>query len=663
MKVAVQPDDLQLLTKTLQELFLSEVSSGGVFQVKCAVTNDELMILIQHPVGLTVDTPTLFQLVEDVIQSLTSDQEEQIVQCFLRVLGEQRPYSKRSLYIKQRVEIDKINAYPTLQASDLDESKGNSFGNRLIFPSFSDPMRAATIDENDSAFTPGISTNSFIDENDSPFTPGVSTNSFIDENDSPFAPAVSTNSFIDETDSAFTPGVSTTPKSDDSEEEAFDPFAGGPDLLISKPAKPIKAILLGVVCVGIVLLGSGTYLLTNPCLISQCQAIQNAEQLKTESRRLMHQAKSEKQLLSVQQQIEASTLELSQIPPWSIHHQKIEELQASLSGTVEKIDQVVKALQAGSLAMRKSKLPTTNLEELQARQKLWRRAIAPLEAIAANSELYNLAQGQLLVYRAGLNSINQQLLVAEKWLKKVEAAKAVANAASGQETTTKSLKDLQKVQSTWQVAVNALNIVPQTSSAYPEAQQLLIEYKPKLAAATNRATKELLASKTYQQAINAAKLAKTYEQKQQWQAAVAQWELAVQSAKQIAENSFQYRQAQSLIEPYSATLKQAQAKLEIANRLQQTRTDLNKVCTEGMRICTFIINNQEITVQLTREYDLARQSNLPPNLPGKPNIITNGNKHLELLQQALGVISDNANLSLAIYDSQRKPVYKRSLEG
>lgn len=665
MKVAVQQDDLQLLTKTLQELFLAEVPFGGAFQVKCAVNNDELMILIQHPTGLTVDTHTVFQVLEDAIQSLLSHRHEPI-QCFLRVLGEKRPYTKRSLYINQRVEIDEINTYNPQQPSVAQESTVNAFGNELNFPSLSDPIPEDRSDEVNSDFTPTDAKTAFSDETDSSYTPPIFGRSFADELDESVTPPDSTPTFSDfnhESDAAFASTISNGSFRDDIEEEApFDPLADAPNLLTSKSKKPIKLILLAVAGVGTLVLGSGIYFLANPCILSNCPAIQNAEQLTTESKRLMRQAKSEQQLVTVQQQIEASKNELAQIPGWSLNKGKIEELQANLASSTEKIDGVVKALQAGTLAMKKTQRPTANLEELQARQKLWRRAIAPLEAIAANSELYNLAQVKLLSYRAGLNGINQQLLVAEKWLKKLNAAKAVANAAAQQETTIKSLRDLIKVQSTWQVAVNALIIIPPNSSEYQQAQELLKEYKPKLATARNRATKEQLAAKTYQQAINAAKQAKEFEQKQQWQGAVAQWELALQSAKQINEDSFQYRQAQSLIEPYSSTLKQAQAKLEIANNLQKTRTDLNKVCTQGLRICTFTISNQEINVQLTREYDQARQSNIPAN-SGNPGMIANGNKHLEILRQALGVISDNANMSLAIYDSQGRPVYKRSLEG
>jgi hypothetical protein len=662
MKVAVQQENLQLLTKTLQELFLAEVPLGGVFQVKCAVNHDGLMILIQHPIGVTVDTQTVFQVIEDAIQSLPNQGEEHI-QCFFRVLGEKRPYSQRSLYIHQRVEMDEINFYPTVEATTEAttqvESTDNSSAERLRFPPFSVPVASAS-DEVDSPFANYISTASASDEVDSPFANHTFTTSPSDEIDSSFANHTSTASVSDEIDSSF------APSNDEIEEEPFDPFAGTPDLITSKPAKPIKPMLFGAAFIGIVVLAGATYLFTTPCVLTECKALQTAEQLKTESRQLMRLAKSEAELVKVQQKLETSNLDLAKVPSWSPHYQKAAELQASLSGSSERIDQVVKALQAGSLAINKTKTPANTLEELQARQKLWRRAITPLETIGSNSEFYALAQVKLLSYRSGLKTVNQQLQAAEKWLKKLNDAKAVANVAAQQEITAKSLNELQKVQSTWQVAVNALNIIPKTSSAYSEAQQLLEEYKPKLAVARARATKEQLAAKTYQQAISTANQAKTSQQKQQWQTAVMQWEQALQSAKQVPNDSLQYFQAQSLIEPYSAALKQAQAKLESVTSLEQTRTDLNQVCTNGMRICTFNIENQRINVQLTPEYDRARQTsvttNNPANNPETANMNTEGNQHLQILQQALAVISDNAQLSLAIYDSQARPVYTRSLE-
>lgn len=319
-------------------------------------------------------------------------------------------------------------------------------------------------------------------------------------------------------------------------------------------------------------------------------------------------------------------------------------------------------MQTASLALQKTETPAKSLEELQARQKLWRQAIAPLEAVAPTSELYGLVQEKLLKSRVKLQATNQQILVAQRWLQKLTAAKDVAKTATKLEATAKSLNDWQKVQSTWLVVINALNVIPQSSSEYAEAQKLLTEYKPKLLTARDRFIQEQLSAKSYQQAITTANQAKAFEQKNQLSAAVSYWSQALQIIKQINRNSLYYNQSQTLIEPYSAALKQAQEKLQVSNSLQKTRKDLTTTCTNQIRICIFTINSQGITVYLTPEYDKARQTSLPNSHPQNP-ITVDGNTHLQILQEALGVISDNANLPLAVYDSQRKPIYSRSLGG
>jgi tetratricopeptide (TPR) repeat protein len=590
MKVAVQQEDLQLLAKTLQEQLLVEVSTAEVFEVKCAVNKDGLMILTQHSSDVIVDAQLIFAVIEEVLQSLVPHKEQQ-VQCFLRVFGEQLPYAKCSLALKQ------MGGWGDGGIGRWEDEGAVSY---YFSPSSSSSPSSLT-----------------------------------------YSPS------IDETD----------------EEELFDPFADVQNLSASKPGFQVKPILLGAALVGIAVLGGGTYLLTRPCVMSECKEIQNAEQLKTKSPQLMRRAKSEKELVAIQQQLAAASATLNAIPSWSPRYQVSKELKASLSGRSEKINQVVKALQTASLAIQKVQTPASSLEELQARQHLWRQAIAPLEAISSTSELYGLVQGKLLNYRVRLHAVNQQIFVEEKWLKKLTAAKAVVLAAEKREATAKSLNEWQKVQSNWLVVVNALNTIPRTSAGYQEAQKLLIDYKPKLVVARDRTTKEQLALKTYQQAVSTANQAKIYQQQNQWQAAATYWEQALQTAKKVPQDSLYYTQAQSLIEPYSATLKQAQEKLQVVSSLQQTRTDLDKTCTNGIRICNFSIDDAGIVVRLTPEYDQIRQNNLANPYSENSNTAVDVTNHLQILREALAVISDNANLSLFLYDSQSQVIYTRTLGG
>ncbi|MEH2190861.1 MAG: hypothetical protein V7K64_32680 [Nostoc sp.] len=587
MKVAVQQEDLQLLAKTLQEQLLVEVSTAEVFEVKCAVNKDGLMILTQHASDVIVDAQLIFAVIEEVLQSL-APHKKQRVQCFLRVFGEQLPYAKCFLALKQT------------------ERWGDG------------GMEGWGVEEAGEAISYSSSSSALT-----------------------YSPS------IDEAE----------------EEELFDPFADVPNLSALKPGFQVKPILLGAALLGIVVLGGGAYFLTRPCVMSECKEIQNAEEVKTKSPQLMRHAKSEKELLAIQQQLAAASTALNIIPSWSPRYQVSKELKASLSGRSEKISQVVMALQTASLATQKVQTPAYSLEELQARQHLWRQAIAPLEAISSSSELYGLVQGKLLNYRVHLHAVNQQIFTEEKWLKKLTAAKAVAVAAEKRQATAKSLNDWQKVQSTWLVVVNTLNTIPRTSAGYQEAQKLLIDYKPKLAVARDRATKERFAVKSYQQALSTANQAKVYQQQNQWQAAATYWDQALQTAKQISEDSLYYTQAQSLIEPYSAALKQAQEKVQVVSSLQQTRTDLDKTCINGIRICTFSVDNAGIIVRLTAEYDQIRQNNLANPYSENSDTAVDVTNHLQILREALAVISDNANVSLFLYDSQGQVIYTRTLGG
>jgi hypothetical protein len=279
MRVAVQQEDLQLLGRTLQEQLLAEVTSGEVFQIKCAVNKDELMILTQHPVGVTVDTKQIFAVLEEVLQSLPTYREQR-VQCFLRVVGEKLPYAQNSLIMKGQGSLE-----------DQPDEEEISSSSPLVY--------------------------------------------------SPFV-----------------------------EEELFDPLADAPDLLTTKSKFPVKPIFLGAALIGIFMLGGGAYLLTRPCVMFECKEIETAQKLKIESRQLMSRAKSENELVAVQQQLEATSAALTKIPHWSPRYQQVEELKASLSGQSAKINQVVKALQTASVAEQKMQTTANSLEELQARQHL-----------------------------------------------------------------------------------------------------------------------------------------------------------------------------------------------------------------------------------------------------------------------------------------------------
>jgi len=433
----------------------------------------------------------------------------------------------------------------------------------------------------------------------------------------------------------------------------------------SKPGLPvfnIKLMVLAVIGVIVSATLGGAYVATRPCLITKCKQLKTAHYLNNSYGELINQVNSEQDLARLQRKIDLAKTNLSQISGISPYSQESQRLSLSLSDKSEKIQQIFTAFQAAQIATQKSKTPARNLKQLQDRQRLWRQAISPLETINRDSEIYQLAQKKLTNYRRNLQAVNTQLVKEDRWSKKITSAKAVSIVAERRQGTAKTLQDWQKVESTWQVAVNALNPIPVKSSAYSDARKLISEYTPRLLAAKNRSTKELMAQKTYRQAVNAVSLAKRYERKSQWQGAVEQWQIAVSSAKQVANNSLYSIKAEKLISPASNSLQKAREKLKVYSRMQKTRSDLERTCSDEIRVCTYIIGKEGITVRISPDYEQSLQDSLlEASAQRNTDIIAGVNNHLQTLQLALEAISDNADVPLIVYDAQGNVIYERTL--
>ncbi len=424
----------------------------------------------------------------------------------------------------------------------------------------------------------------------------------------------------------------------------------------------IKLMVLAVIGVIISATLGGAYVATRPCLIQGCNQLKTAQYLDSSYGELVNKINGEQDLARLQRKIDSARINLRQIPGLSPYSQQSQQLSLSLSNKSEEIQQVFTAFQAARIAEQKSKTPALNLEQLQDRRRLWRQAISPLEAIDRDRELYQLAQEKIVSYRANLEAVNAQLHKEDRYTRKITSAKAVAIVAEKRQATARSLQDWQKVQATWQVAVNALNSIPAKSPAYSDAQKLISEYKPQLLAVKNRNTKELMAAKTYRQAVNAISQAKRYERQNQWTAAVTNWQTALSSAKQVATSSAYSVEADKLIAPATVSLQQAREKLQVATRIQKTRSDLERTCSGEIRVCTYIMGSQGITVRISPDYEQSLQDSLIEASTQRDTSIIDGvNSHLQTLQQALEAISDNADVPLIVYDAQGNVIYERTL--
>jgi tetratricopeptide (TPR) repeat protein len=434
-------------------------------------------------------------------------------------------------------------------------------------------------------------------------------------------------------------------------EEKFDPFANTADkprnrqLSLSLPPVPI---MIGTAVVIVLLASSGAFVLHRSCVISECKELQTAQQFKSQYQQQIKRTKSQKDLLTMQQQLDKVVADLQEIPEWSPRYQDSQVLVNSFSEQSTKINQVLKALQIGSSAQKKTQTPPQSLDELRNRQKLWREAITSLEIIKPSNELYGLVTANLSNYQNTLKTVNDQLLKEETWVQRIANAKTLGENATKRQATAKSAPEWQKVESDFQTAINTLKIIPIDSLETENARKLLAEYQPKIIVARDRVKKEQLAATSYQQAIKAANQAQAYSNQNQWQGAVKSWEQALEAAKQVSQDSFYFNQATALIEPYTASLKQAQEQFQLYGDLTQTRAELNSTCTSTIKICTFTIKNHKISVRLTPEYDRLFQAN-------NPQI----QSHFQSLKYALTAISQNAQLPVFIYNAQGQERYMR----
>ncbi|MEA5569896.1 hypothetical protein [Calothrix sp. UHCC 0171] len=592
MKATAQIEDLEFLSQILQQHLCQNISSGEMLAVKCAVKNDQLMILTQHPKSVTTDAQKVFTLLREVLESLSVYQTQK-VQLYLRQIGEKLPYAKKDLIICTQLPEKNQNSLTKVEDLDIPTSTQTS----TMFDSSSSLLHITG----------------------------------------------------------------------DVVAEKFDPLAGIPNFRDSQASKfknNFKSnfnlaifLLMGLLAAGI--FGSIGYLLMSPCIFSTCQELQTAKSLEGRLQQIAGDLNSEVDLQLLKKQLDQNVISLQKIPTWSLHQQEISQIKANLISESEQITQMNQALAAATIAVKQSRGLTTNVEELKVRQQLWRKAIAPLETIRPDSTLYNFAQSKLSIYRSGLRAVNVQLLAQGKWQQKINDSQAVAKTAMQRESTAKTLPELQQAQATWQVVINALTGIPQTSPAYAEAQKLLAEYRPKLIAIRDRTVKLEQSTKNFTQAVTAAKLAEQYQQQNQWQQAANNWQQALNAIRQVPIESPFYNQALPLAEAYFVALKEAQTKSQSTTdiNIDITHADLEKTCMGMIRVCNFTVDSRFINVRITPEYEQTLESNVTDASQGEQNDFTDVTKHLETLQNALEVIGDNANLAVLVFDAQGQQIF------
>ncbi|MBD2138061.1 hypothetical protein H6F32_10775 [Anabaena sp. FACHB-1237] len=637
----IQNKELRLLSEILKERLVAEIPDSQKFDVKCGIKNDELVILTTHPTHVTVNTKQVFSVLEQALQWQFHYQTERVL-FFIRSMANKRPYDKYIAYFRHQhtkniAEIQLLDE-PLPEDQELVRKYQSAAQPEIVPPSdlnnnlILDSQRPISDSSSASSETP-LFVNAFADniEDDG----GEAENNDI----------------------LYTPDAEYEHESIDNsvEKDKFDPFAKIPNkrrkqrLALSFPPLPV---IFGSLLVVAIISTGGMFVLYRGCAISECQELQNAQQLKNDYLQKIKSVKSEKDLPAIQQKLATSITQLKMIPGWSPKYAQSQELITSFTKKLAKITQAATALGTASAAEKTSTTPVKSLDELRNRQKQWQQAITRLQAIQPNNEIYQLVMKKLGRYQNRLMSVNQQIVREEIWLSKLRNAQKVAEAAITLQTTAKSAPEWQRVESGLQGAISQLKTIPVDSLSHQETQKLLNEYQPKWIFIRDRAKKEKNAATAYQVAIKTANLAKGLGTQNEYKAAVNAWQQAIYNARKVTEGSFYHEQAAILIQSYSSSLKDAKQQLEMSvDNLTKTKTELNTTCTSSIKICTFAVNNQGINVRLTAEYDQKLQANNQEM-----------ENHFRSLQQALSVISKNANLPVVLTNSKGEEKYMKKPE-
>ncbi|HAX78765.1 MAG TPA: hypothetical protein DCY88_23770 [Cyanobacteria bacterium UBA11372] len=614
MQTVAQQDEIKALKRFLQKRLQSEAALEVPFQLQCVLKDGELLILVQHEASNEFDTTNIFNTLQQAISAVGSalpnaGSDFQQVHVFLRVAGQKQPYAAEDFTIDNAVAATK-NTSELENLLALEEEEENPPLD-LELPTNEIDKSATGVKETVEYYSHNIQASQGVQKQPNP------------KKENPFKA---------------TPKVQQ--ESRDSETQS--------------QAPPVPLLAAVGVMAGVLSLAS-IYALTRPCTIGACYQLQNAQQLNQESIEILRQAKSGQELTIAQQKLQQATEQLKSIAPWSGDRNRAQNMLQTYSAQMARLDLVLSGLNKATQATQKSQNPPHSVQEWRDILALWNEAIGQMRQVAPNSSVYPLVKHKLEEYQLNVAIVNQRIRTEQQADQQLIEAKQTAQVAEARMGNARTFENWQQVFNSWQAAVDALKTIPATTMAYKEAQDLLLNYRPKLATARDRRAREQISANSYNQAVSLASLAQRLEQQGQWSQAVATWRQASTSASQVPSESFYYNQTQPLIDAYANSLKQAEANLKIALVLQKARLDLNRTCAGAPRICNFTVANDGIKVYLTPAYyNKVIRTAATANINGDYNTQVALQDHIETLQAALVAISENATLPLALYDHRRQ---------
>ncbi len=600
--------------KTLEQDLLHRLQRNGFkrlsLQLNCQLIDETLMVIVEHPANVSLKTePTLTALQEALIE-LQPPNAKQVGLC-LKVASAEQPYAFHSFIMESR-----------------DSSKLIYLSHpEILYPNASDSPESIiekyqTVLEDYWQVSPEERKENSLDE------------TAVIKGDSP---SDLQNQNLTDEDFSLNP---------------FDVH----DLEKASEEKPTsqsswKLVLAASAGVASVLILSGFYLLSRPCVLGECVAIPLAQELNKDVDKVMKRAKDSEDPMESQKKLKEAITLLDSVPFWSKKYGEAQKLLAEYRVKNVDLELLTVALTNATLAMQKGAQAPHSSQTWREAKTLWEKAINPLETISKESIFYSFAQEKMKQYQNSLADVVRSLNAEERAEIKLQEAEQIAKLAEARESIAQFPDSWAKIEEIWQKALDKLTSIATGTTAFEQARSNLIKYESKLAQAQDRKVIEKVGEDAYTKAVTAASQAKILEQRKRYTQAKDYWLEAVAYLEKVPKTSSFYNKAKPLISSYKQSLSQVEDQADLEKRLDRARQDLNKTCNGSLKVCDYTISEQLITVQITAPYVQKLQQTLKSVESQKNKEAQYAiNNHIQTLQVALEAISDNAKVKLHVYD-------------
>lgn len=628
MNTATPKRSLTTLEKQLQQFLDAQLLEKFPIQVRCAIKNADLLVLAQHRDGVRPNLQQTFKAIHQGVLSLSPELGGEL-RLYLRVFGQVQPYAYHGFKLPQPLGV-------------VNSSGGNSS------PLSAFAWLEKLIEERAEAEIPE-SEETVETEAISPVEPPLESSLVLatkkDDDDK-------------------------TPNDEKAETTAITPFKGIEEFSetlfnqsdspkeVQRPKRKFKELpswsgqVSAYLFLSVAICAVGLYAFTRPCVLGKCETISQAEKLIDEAQQTLTQAAYAQDLEQVQNKFNLATRQLKQIPVWSGKRLEAGRLLKSYQSEAEYIDELLKAMEAGGTAWeaaQNSPLPLTDWREIRSE---WSEAIALLENIPSESQLYPFTQKKLSEYQGNLKTIARRVNLEESAAETAAEIQTQADLAYTRQGVAATLESWQGIYELWKQILNLTATIPEETMAYAQVEDRLGEYRRQQANARERVIEEQIGEDAYYQAIARAEQAKQFSQEKELSLALNRWTDALTYIRQVPDSTFYFTKAQSLVVSYVDARNQAAVDLKTTITLQNTQTALKKLCTGKPVVCEYTVTQEVLNVWLTAAYvRKVKRTALLADRHGDQKALVGVDQHLDTLKIALQSISNNAQIPLMLYDS------------